>query len=399
MRTYIFAAAPFLWARVSRQGKVKQQGEVQSLADFPSKLRSDEIYAVVPGEFLVTNEVFIPSRNRNKVKQALPFALEEKLSEEIDSFHFLILNWNPGENVIAAVLSRKQLSFWQEQFANAGFVLSGLVAEYQLLPIHPRTNITIATQPSGKTSIHWANGIGVTLDSALVDIWWNQSVKKIDAAGVNSGKLAQQLLLLSGETSPDVKEWKIGSTFPEWIQHWQKGVNVQNLLGQTRATTDKRARTPGLRLAILLLVMAMAGKLGIDGYEYVQLEAMNSQFGKEMSTLLTETFPSEKRVVNAKAQFRQKLAELQQGGNTNHLFQQLLVLISPSIRSGRAEIQEISFREGVLDVHCAVNRFSDLDSLKGKFEQGGVLKAELTSSGSLGTKVTGRFKIQLGNNA
>ena len=92
MRTYISAAAPFLWARVSRQGKVKQQGEVQSLAELPSKLRSDEIYAVVPGEFLVTNEVSIPSRNRNKVKQALPFALEEKLSEEIESFHFLILN-------------------------------------------------------------------------------------------------------------------------------------------------------------------------------------------------------------------------------------------------------------------------------------------------------------------
>ena len=396
MRTYISIKSPHSWVRVSRNGKIKQQGVVETLDD-PIVKKSAEIYAVMPGEYLISSEVSIPTRNKSKLKQALPFALEEKLSEDIEEFHFFILRWIPGKSVIAGVLSRKQLQQWQELFANAGLLISGLVADYQLLPVHSRTNVTIAMQDAERTSIHWANGTGLTLDTSLIDIWWMQSKESIESAGVNSAELAKKFISQKTESEVDVKEWNVGHTYMQWIQHWSSGMDVVNLLPQTQDATIKRASIPGLRFALFLLLISAMVKLGIDGYEYNILETNYHRLDSEISQLFLSTFPEEKRVVNAKSQFRQNIIGLKQDGHSNNEFQQLLVLISPAIRSSRADVQEISYRQGALDVQCAVNRFSDLDNLKKKFEQGGVLKAELTSSGSLDNRVSGRFKIHLGD--
>ncbi len=99
-------------------------------------------------------------------------------------------------------------------------------------------------------------------------------------------------------------------------------------------------------------------------------------------------------MVNAKSQFRQKIAKLESGEQADSTFQSLLVLLAPAINASRSELQEINFRENGIELSCAVTKFSELDTLKQRLEKRGVV-VELISSGSLANKVTGRFKIQL----
>jgi len=391
MRLYVSVSEPHRWVRVNRQGKVKNQGVAGALADVPVNHRSDEVFLVVPGEGYVTTRVDIPGRNRNRIQQALPYALEDQLSEDIDAFHFTIIDWKPGSPVTAGFVSKSQINEWRELAEKAGLTIRGIVTDYQLLPVHPRTSLTIARQDNGKISILWRDGRGATMDGEMLEFWWRDVVSEISGAGVSDRELAVRLANAGGA---DIKEWAIGDNFATWLGNHSRNTQVPNILPAMPRESSAKAKIPGLKAAVYLLALALLARLGLDGYDYVQLEAENQRLVSRINTLFLETFPEEKRVVNARSQFRQKIAEVQQGGQAGSEFQDLLLRLTPAISASRSELQEINFREGGLELQCAVAKFSDLDILKQRLEKRGV-NVELVSSGSQGNKVTGRFRISL----
>ena len=58
-----------------------------------------------------------------------------------------------------------------------------------------------------------------------------------------------------------------------------------------------------------------------------------------------------------------------------------------------ATVEEIVFRSEALEVLCSVGNFAELDKLKKRLETAGSIQVELVSSGSLGDRVTGRYRL------
>ncbi len=390
MRIYVSVDAPHTWARVTRQGKLKGQGVAESLETVPVKSRADEVYAVIPGELFVSTEVSVPTRSRSKMQQALPFVLEDRLTEEVDSYHFVVLEWKPGKAVVTGFLSKEHVADWCNRFKQAGVQLYGMVADYQLLPIHPQATVTIAEQTEGRVSVLKSNGTGATLDGNTIGIWWDSLQGENIPAAVNSHNLAQTLLRQGGG---NVKEWSIGEDFPAWFRNGTAVTKTPNILLQTETGKEHGKSIPGLRIALIFLAIAAIAKLGIDGYEYVLLEGENKRITREITNLFKTTFPDEKRIVNARAQLQQKLKTLQRGETSGSGFQGLLAVVAQAIKSSRSTIEEISFRDSVMEVLCSVKNFAELDGLQQHLAKAGNVDVELISSGSLGNRVSGRFRV------
>ena len=84
----------------------------------PAKI--EEVIGVAPGEAIVTRAVSIPGKRRGQIESALPYSLEEHLTEDVDNLHFTLMQWEPGKDAHAAVVSREQLRQWIESFRLVG---------------------------------------------------------------------------------------------------------------------------------------------------------------------------------------------------------------------------------------------------------------------------------------
>ncbi len=221
----ISVIAPHSWVQVARSGKVRRRGRADSLAELSRAARSDSVYAVIPGEHLVTHRVTVPARSRARLDQALPFALEERLTEDIDRFHFVVLGWKPVGETLAGVVSRDLVDGWLGMFDAAAIRLSGMLADYQLLPLHPRCNLTVAACGGDRVAVRMKDGGGAVMDPDSLGIWWAGLDADVVAA-VNDRATAESLVGPGGE----VRLWEIGSGFDDWVAHRGAGDKLPNLL-------------------------------------------------------------------------------------------------------------------------------------------------------------------------
>ena len=74
--------------------------------------RGSKVVLLIPDSEVSLAETKIPSKNKKQMLQAIPFALEDTLAEDIDDLHFSAYRENDDANVKVAVINRDRLSFW-----------------------------------------------------------------------------------------------------------------------------------------------------------------------------------------------------------------------------------------------------------------------------------------------
>ena len=122
------------WARVRPRGGVEARGEL-SLTALAGQLRAgDRIWVVLPGERVVLHAVEIPARSRSAQLQALPYALEERLSEDLDTLHIVPGPRRSDGCLVAAVVSQVDMDQWLGPLSAAGIQPTVAVPDTLLLP-------------------------------------------------------------------------------------------------------------------------------------------------------------------------------------------------------------------------------------------------------------------------
>ncbi len=391
MSLYVSVVAPHEWARTDADGKVVDSGTAASLSDVAPPRDRERIVGVVPGERVLTRSVQVPSRRRQRVLAALPYALEESLTADIESLHFALLDWKPGGAATAAVVSRELMRSWSGACAEAGLVLDALVPDYLMLPSHPQTHYTVARMDDDRVCIREPGNKGVALPLESVEFWWRDIDPESAAVAVNDADLARKLIATGGKM---VSEWPIGRTFTEWLGHHagkHPGVNL--LQGQFRAT-HKRQRFREFRPAAALLGAALVLKVGADVGEYVWLERRNTQLDQQILESFRGAFPNITRIVNPRAQMQRQVELLRGGDVTGGEFQRLLAAVANALPGASATLDEITYRDNVMVVTCNTPDFAGLDRVRQRLEAAPQIRAELLSSGSRDNQVTGRFQLR-----
>src|SRR6267142_6525627 len=77
---------PARWLAMDTLGN--RIGRVQQGLPTPEQARGRRLVAIVPGEHVVLSRTDIPSRSVQKVLQAAPFTLEDKLVDDVGALHF-----------------------------------------------------------------------------------------------------------------------------------------------------------------------------------------------------------------------------------------------------------------------------------------------------------------------
>lgn len=126
-----------------REGAEWQAGPLQTP---PSRGALDEaldeaagrrIIVLVPSEHVLLTHVDLPIKNRQKLLQAAPFALEDQLAEDIESLHFALGPHDATGRVTVAVVTHAQMDEWLAPFREHGLDPDVLMPDVLAVPLQP----------------------------------------------------------------------------------------------------------------------------------------------------------------------------------------------------------------------------------------------------------------------
>ena len=383
------------WLRVAADGRPVGQLHAGLVEQAAADAEGCRVVVLVPGTDITLTEASVPTQSRQRVQRAVPFALEDKLADEIESLHFAVGPRADSGAYPVAVVRRDRMDAW----------LAALTAAN----LHPHLMLpdTLAVP---RASDAWS--LLLDADVALLRSGaWSGFAVETDLLPA-----LLQLATSNAETPRELHCYTCTPAragFPATIQMIDEGCEEDvmqvlasgmsgsegmNLLQGSYSRSEQLSRLwkPWRASAALLLIGIILHLVQL-GAEYHRLDEARSALAAEIEQVYRTAFPDARKVVNPQAQMKQKLTALRRlQGKGSADFLTLLAQAGGVLHLEKGvDINGVSFRDGRLDVEVLATDLQTLDRLKQQLVARGGLSVEIQSAtASAGAKVQGRLRIQ-----
>jgi len=389
MKIYIRLEAPFEWVRVNAK-QIDAFGEVSALSDYPIS-DDDDVIGVVPGEWVTSHRITLPAKTRKQFNAALPYALEEALSEDVEDMHFVCPSWKAGEECIVLSVAKARLQNWQTLAEDNRLPVGRLLPDYALIPFHDIAEFSIAS--SGEELLaSEQDGFGVSLDQDFLDAWIID-VPMASTIAVNDETLVEELI--SEYPDRDFRLWNFGYKMAHWLEH-SPTFNYDLWADKYRPAVS-RGRGRAFVIPLAILGFAIFGKFAFDTYRYLALHAETAKVRAEAQVLVKETFP-EAGPVPVGSEKQVMLRGLENLGSTGPAatLQTMLSETASVLKQNNVTISNLVFRDSKLVITCQVSDFSQVDILTRQLNARRGLSAALQGSSSDDGNISASYSITQG---
>lgn len=373
MRTYIKLNTPYEWVKVDGK-KVDAFGEVLSLDEYPLS-DDNEVVGVVSGEWVTVQKVKIPAKSKKQFLAALPYALEEVLSEDVEDTHFVCPNWKAGEECNVLVVSKDKMREWQALANDHRLPIEQLIPDYLLLPFHDSAEFSLAK--SGEQILaNNQSGFGSSIDEEFIDLWL-MDVPITSTIAVNNQVLAEQLIVDNPDR--DIRHWPFGDKMAHWLEYLS--APKIDLLVDVFRPSVQRIKWRTFVLPFLVVCSAVFLKFSFDTYRYFSLHSEIKVINAEMQEVIKSTFPEigvvpvdrEKEIMS------QAISRLDGGKKTINL-QSILAEVSAVLVQQGATLVSMTYRDKRLEITCELENFSQVDLIARRLNAQPLINADLQSS-------------------
>ena len=385
------------WLQLDDDGRPQggiRSGSLEAAAAAANGLRA---VVLVPGIESLLTTVQIPGHSRKRLLRAVPYALEEQLSDEVENLHFSVAAAPEDGAWPVTVISNRYMETLQQQVAEAGLDVQQVVPE--LLAIPYRENETSVLLDNEQALVRTGRSSGYAVDAENLGLLL--AVRQSEDE--DEPLPALRLFAAPGTLLPESIEYdgevQVEPLAGDPLEVFAQGLDASaiNLLqGRfSRAAEWGLALRPWRATAALLLAGVLVSNV-VMGIDYYRLGRENEQLRTQIEATFKTALPGVKRIVNPRAQMQQQLDKLQrrQGSGANFL---TLLAQSASVLKGRqgVDVTGATFRGGRLDVDLTVADLQLLDQLKQALMQAGSLTVEIQSATTgPDQRVQSRLRIQ-----
>ena len=369
------------WLRLDSDGRPQGSIHAGTLADAASEASGQRVVVLVSGADGLLTRVDIPVRGRQRLLRAVPYALEEQLSEEVDNLHFAVGMAQEDGAWPVAVISKQFMDSLTADFLEAGLDVQQVIPEILALPNNgDETSVLVENDVA---LVRTGNSSGFAVDSDNLGIMLAARMTDEEDA-----LPPLHLFVREDELRPDTAEY-VGETRVEAfagdpLNVFARGLegSSMNLLQGTYSRSGDWARLlrPWRATAALLVAGIIISNV-VMGIDYFRLSRESEQLHAKIEETFKEALPETRRIVNPRIQMQQQLDALQRRQGTGGGFLSLLSQ-SGSVLKGMQGVQVsgATFRAGRLDVDLTVNNLQLLDELKQALVEGGRLSVEIQSA-------------------
>jgi general secretion pathway protein L len=305
----------------------------------------------------------LPTRSDTKIVQALPYALEEQLTEPPEKLHFAYAH-EPDGRLAVAVTGRERMEGWLSALSAAGLSPTHLAPVTLSLPLVERA-WTLAF-PGTEIALRCGARAGFGSPNEPRPPAWLHALL---AEARSDSQGPERVLVVDAPPELDLDAWRNALGLP--VEAMARGAagapsSSLNLLQQRYAP---RGRMSGLWRgyvpAAALLAAWLASTLVFDLIEWAKLAAGTRSAESEMRTLFTKSFPEVRAILDPAEQMRRGMEDLiaRSGGVASGDMLSLFALTVPAIdREPRVRVQNLEYADRTLTVRATAAE-SDAQSL------------------------------------
>lgn len=380
------AASEASWAPADASGRLLGTTQRGPLSAAAGMARDRQVVALVPAEQLMLTEVSVPGLRGPRLRQAIPFALEDRLATDVDEVHCAIGPTLDDGMYQVAVVEHRVMQAWLDAFRDAGLSVAAIVPDCLALPWSGDGEVTIAITQD-RALVRDGEARGFSCERDLLEAMLTGRVDAIPATRVGTVDEAPVPAVLSATPVTALHDGLLAWLAPQAVAPPLDLLQGRYAPKQRRAAALGRWRLPAALAAAWLVLV-----VGTWIIEYRAVAAEHDRLQAEISDIFSSVITDEP-MVDPRLQIERRLGG---GAGDAELLRLLAAVADGATRVDGIEITGLTYRPGQLDVAVSARTVGGLDQLRDSVRAAGAVNAAIDSASSQGDEVEGRLQVRGG---
>ncbi len=383
----------------------KQRGPL-SLAS--AVARSAKVIVLAPATQILLAEPELPPGSGAKLARAVPFALEEQLTEDVDQLCFALGRRRPNGHTPVAVVSRSVLQSWMAQLSAAGIEPTALYADISLVPENPgqtvlwleKTRLAVRRPESLPFAVELTPvSEALVVAGVIADPLEEAAEPRVPESAVlyvtrEDWAVAQdEFQALAGQFA-SLKVQLLTDGPLAWLSRDLAKTDAVNLLqGEFARSTDYGARWQQWKTAAMLAAGLLVAHIAATGLKIHQANRETKALDGEIAQLYQQTMPAE-QMQDPRRQMQARLDRIHHSGAGPEYFLHALEALGGAVSANpKTNISNLSYHEQALDMKVRAPNLAALSQLSQFVGKQG-LTAEIQSSTPVDSGVEAHMQVR-----
>lgn len=326
---------------------------------------------LVPGSLVTLLYADIPTRNAQKVLQAVPFAVEDKLAEDVETLHFATGAREARGYPVAAV-ARTRMQHWLHELAAANLTPVELTPDILGLPMQHDV-LTVVTDEA-QLLARFPDGAAFAAEAGVMPFLLQRHLVTVP----ESGRCHHALIHAASEDAANAISQALGSLHLDTeyrplsgnaivlmcrASHDSSTINLlQGEFGVHGGMADRlrRWRTPGLLLSALCAILIVQQTIS-----EIRLTHEAASLNAQVRALFHQALPDITRMERPRVQMTQALSQLNGGNAAGAGLLPMLAAVGNALQSEKdVQLESFSYQAGSLKLQIQAASSESLDNLK-----------------------------------
>ena len=386
------------WAVADDRGSLVSDPAAGTLAEASAAVEGRRSTLVVPGNDVLLAEALVPGGSQARALQAIPFALEEQLADDVEKLHFALGSKDRDDNYPVAIIDRSTMDTISEQCQEAGLRPTSIVPETLALPMLEAIDFDevswTALLDEDQAVIRLNGYKGFATDTSVASFMLEGA--KGDLADDASPLLTihttdpETNLVVPGGVDTDLRDCE--SRLALYAEGLASEPNINLLQGSYNPKTQFDKTWKPWRWTAALAAVLVGTLFASKWFDYRALKAEESYIDGEIATAFESALPGV-RMQRPRRQIQDALSG-NGTGNVSNFTNQLAEIAASLSTQPQTKVRTIGFRNGSFDLDLNTDAVPTMDALKSELSKRGALELTLRSSNREKDTVRARVRIE-----
>jgi general secretion pathway protein L len=401
------------WLMLDEGGGALLSRQRGSLSLAAAVARSAKVVVLAPASQILLAEPELPPGGGAKLARAVPFALEEQLTEDIDQLSFAVGRRRPTGGTPVAVASNTVLRGWLSDLEQAGLEPQAIYPDISLMPENPGQTVLwfegarLAVRRPGampfavelspvKEALVVAGVIADPLDSAAESHIAESALLYITREDWARSKDEFEALV---EKFASLKVQLLADGPLPWLSLGLENPDAVNLLqGEFARSTDYGARWRKWRTAAALAAALLVVHVAAQALQLRQAKRDEAQLDGQIAQVFASAMPSESTpagpIHDARRQMQSRLDRIRKSGGGPEYFLRSLQALSGAVGSTpKTSIDALSYRDQSMDMKVMAPNLAAISQLSQYITKQG-MAADIQSSTPVANGVEAHLRVR-----
>jgi general secretion pathway protein L len=370
--------------------------------------RSAKVVVLAPATQILLAEPELPPGSGVKLARAVPFALEEQLTEDIDQLSFAIGRRRASGATPVAVVSRTVLTEWLAALTAAGIEPAAMYPDISLIADNPGQ--TVLWLEKGRLAVRRPAALPFAVELSPVSealVVAGVIPDPLDAAAESKALESVVLYATREDWAHAKREFEqLADQFESlrvqlltdgplpWLAQGLGGTDAVNLLqGDFARSGDQGEVWRQWRTAALLAVGLLFAHVGAEALQISRANHETASLDAEIAKVFSSAMPTE-TLTDPRRQMQARLDRIRKSGVGPEYFLRTLQTLSGALAMApKTSIDALSYREKSLDMKVTAPSLAVLSQLTQYVGKQG-LTAEIQSSTPTAAGVEAHMQIR-----